>query len=229
MLEPDPDARPADLAEHAKQLRRCATAEPAEILIELVHERAGRKERAVAQTLRAAAPAPVLTDRLDRPEPPPTDAKTKLERAPLPSQQPRPTWVPFVIVAALGAAVGAAWFLQANGATPDASPDQTIVTTTEPTLPVTAPPATALPATSEVAPAIAPPVTTEPDVAPATTVRVDRTGSGTRPRVEPPATVATETTMTTSTPTTVEPPVETSMTATTMMGPTPITEVEEEW
>ncbi len=228
MLEPDPDARPSDLAAHAKALRRCAHGDSTEVLTQLVQEGGSPRERAVAQTLRAAAPAPVLTDRIERPQP---DVKTKLERAPLPSRSP--AWLPWVVaVAAIGIALGAVWWMQtATPTTSDSDPLTTTPVTTEPAIdppatttsePALDPPATAPPV------AVEPPVTTDPVVDPTTpdTARVGRPTMSTTPET----TTTSTTTTATTTETHEDPPSMTTMTTTTMAtGPTPITEVEDEW
>lgn len=231
MLDPDADARPNDLAEHAKQLRRCVSKDLEGVLTELVHERGERGERAVAQTLRAASPAPALTDRMERPEPSPSEVKTKLERAPLPTRSP--SWVPWAVAAAaLTVAAGAIWWVQHTASTDVAVAPETPPATTEPTITTSAP--VAPPTTA----AELPQPTSEPTPDSTTgagtpTEATTTTSAGATTRRAPPPTEVTTMTQAATVTETVE-TVETTMTTsmTTMMepsGPTPITEVEDEW
>ncbi len=245
MLDPDPDARPADLRAHGNRLLACTRAESAAVLESLVRPGPDRRAAATAPTMlggtdpgSASVPQPA-TDRLPRAELAPT-----VQDAGPPVPSARPSWMGWALgaVAIAIAALGAWWALQSGsvgepGPTPElgAQPpgERPVATgpatteTTEPSVPA---------ATGTERPGIAtPPGTPDPAVSPTaeesspssgrrmarepTADRAPRPAAESGPAAEPAATPAP----------TMAPPVAPTMAQPTTMGPEPITEVQEQW
>jgi len=114
MLDPDPDARPADLRAHASRLLACTRVDSAAVLESLVRRSTDRREAATAPTMLghadagAAGPAEPGTDRLPKHELAPT-----VQDAGPPAVSARPSWVGWALgaVAITLAALGAWWAL----------------------------------------------------------------------------------------------------------------------